>query len=221
MGTARTDWFRLRYTWIPILRFLQAVPAPVTVYCGAVATGEEAYSIAMLLEQYGIPGRVIATDVDPELIAIARLGVTSPGFVARACGAGALAGVLTPPQVLSHFRESGSAWRPSPAVRQRVTFDVADLRDCEIPAANLVVIRNAWRHLGDDGRKSLIERLQMLPSGSALSIGGADLAVEVETAAGTIVQATGIEDELVGFRAVPFGENDDGAPYFMGIFVKE
>ncbi|MCJ1682344.1 hypothetical protein MT350_04125 [Rathayibacter sp. VKM Ac-2928] len=159
-----------------------------------MATGEEAYSVAILLEHHGIPGRVIATDIDLELIAIARRGVTARLDLVQAAQSAVEAGVLRPMQLLDYFEEKAGEWRPSPAVRRRVTFDVADLRDCEIPSADVVLVRNVWRYLGDDGRKSLHERLLRLPSGIVLSVGGGDLIDEEQ-------RPTGLEKQLTGFRA--------------------
>ena len=56
-----------------------------------------------------------------------------------------------------------------------MTFAVADLRTAELPASDLIMLRNLWRHLGDDGAHHLAQQVaRALPHGGILSVGGAD-----------------------------------------------
>ena len=47
---------------------------PVRIWSAGCARGEEAYSLAYLLVRAGIPGTVLATDIDPAALAYARAG---------------------------------------------------------------------------------------------------------------------------------------------------
>jgi chemotaxis protein methyltransferase CheR len=47
---------------------------PLKIWCAACSTGEEAYSVALTAEQLGVEVRILATDVNPVAIEIARLG---------------------------------------------------------------------------------------------------------------------------------------------------
>ncbi|PPF32280.1 MULTISPECIES: CheR family methyltransferase [unclassified Rathayibacter] len=223
MGIARTTWFRFPRAWKPILEHLQSIEGPVTVYVGAVATGEEAYSMAMLLEEYDIPGRVIATDIDPELIALAIEGRTKNTEVAQAIMSAGVARVMKPARTLSHFEQlDEKTFRPSASVRERVTFSVADLRTCTIPTADVVLVRNAWRHLGPDGQRSLHRQLLRLTAGALLVVGSADLVLPQQTADGVVEHLTGLEDELTGFQAQYGGPPlEDGRPDTIGLFIRE
>lgn len=49
--------------------------APLHVWSAACSTGEEPYSIAMTLDARGLPAQILATDVDEEVLAVARRGV--------------------------------------------------------------------------------------------------------------------------------------------------
>lgn len=170
-GRAVTQWFRLAPTWPLLLSFLRTSESEPHIYIGGVASGQEAYSLAMLLEAHGIQARITATDFNPELIAIAERGSFSRESVEQA----ALAGVLPPTTVMGFFRVEGPRLRVADALRERVTFAVADLRTVILPSADLILLRNLWRHLGDSAAARLArEAARALPQLGILSVGGAD-----------------------------------------------
>jgi len=55
-----------------IAQHLAALERPVTVWSAACASGEEAYSLAIMLEREGIDGRVLTSDMNPQLVAAAQ-----------------------------------------------------------------------------------------------------------------------------------------------------
>jgi chemotaxis methyl-accepting protein methylase len=94
------------------------------VWVPACATGEEAYSIAMLMGEVldeqggGVELRVFATDVDREALDFARAGLYP---------AAALAG-LGEARLARWFRpEAHDQWRVSKALRDVCVFSVHDL----------------------------------------------------------------------------------------------
>jgi len=64
----------LRDTVLPALTEARR-GAPLRIWCAGCGTGEEAYTLAMLLEQAGIEGSIDATDIDPSALEFARAGV--------------------------------------------------------------------------------------------------------------------------------------------------
>ncbi|PKQ36541.1 MAG: hypothetical protein CVT61_00250 [Actinobacteria bacterium HGW-Actinobacteria-11] len=178
---AVTEWFRRPEAWPLILNYLRTSPNVPHIYAGGVASGEEAYSLAMLLEYHRIPGRITATDIDPELIHYAKAGTYPRSTVHQA----AQAGMLSSHAITRFLRSRGDRCTVSESVRSRVTFSVADLRTEELPNADMFLLRNLWRHLGDDGAHHLARQVaQALPTGGILSIGGADVLTERNTMSG-------------------------------------
>lgn len=69
-----TEWFRIPAVWPLLAATLAGLGRPVTVWSGACGTGEEAYSAAILLHDHGIPGQVLASDLDADLLKVAERG---------------------------------------------------------------------------------------------------------------------------------------------------
>lgn len=172
---ATTQWFRRPKTWPAIAAFLRerALSHPVHVFCGGVSTGEEAYSVAMLLEQLSIPGSVTAVDIDPELIDEARAARVTVDGLRQALHANVLSLAemdryidVAPDKRMTVTRR----------VRERVTFEVADLGRVDIPDADLLMLRNMWRHLSPAAYERTLRGVNaQLDRGALLSVGGADL----------------------------------------------
>lgn len=78
LTTNLTAFFREAHHFQLLEEFLTIRQPPIRIWCAAASTGEEAYSIAMVLaETYGERAdvRVIATDIDTEALAKAREAV--------------------------------------------------------------------------------------------------------------------------------------------------
>lgn len=174
-GRAVTQWFRRIDTWPLLLNKLRAAKEIPHVYVGGVATGEEAYSLAILLEANGVPARITATELNPELLAMAEAGVFTSGSVQQAVS------VLTPAAVTASFRPDGDSFRVTNWIRERVTFERADLRTAALPDVDVFMLRNLWRHLGVPSAVHLASEVaRVLPQLGVLSIGGADGLVDIE-----------------------------------------
>jgi chemotaxis protein methyltransferase CheR len=91
LTTNLTSFFREQHHFPVFADFLQRGLAgrPARVWCAAASTGEEPYSIAMtIVEALGenSPARVLATDIDTQVLACAGRGVYREQ-AAQACGA--------------------------------------------------------------------------------------------------------------------------------------
>ncbi|HEX4871060.1 MAG TPA: CheR family methyltransferase [Nevskiaceae bacterium] len=81
LTTNLTSFFREPHHFEALVGFLQALPGghPVRIWCSAASTGEEPYSIAIsACEAYGSltpPVRILATDIDTQVLATAARGV--------------------------------------------------------------------------------------------------------------------------------------------------
>lgn len=142
------------------LKTRAASGTPQTIRIVGVATGQEAYSLAMILEHLEIPGTIHATDIDPELVDFASAAVYTDDDVREAM----TAGVLGPVEVLDFFVNlTPNRWTVTPAVRNRVTLAVADAGISPLEACDLALARNVWTYIGTRGRAHLLAELQLFP----------------------------------------------------------
>ncbi|MCB1770922.1 MAG: protein-glutamate O-methyltransferase CheR, partial [Candidatus Competibacteraceae bacterium] len=121
--THETSFFRdihpfeaLKTTILPEL-FANRPSANVTIWCAACSSGQEPFSIAMLVREH-FPTfrnrvRIIATDLSGAILARARAGFYSQIEVNR----GLPAALLT-----KYFQKQGLRWRIRPEIRQMVEF---------------------------------------------------------------------------------------------------
>ncbi|WP_374243842.1 PAS domain S-box protein [Zoogloea sp.] len=124
-----SSFFRDPEVFDELARALQAVVAgkaageSVRVWVPACATGEEVYSIAIVLaealgERLGkLDARVFATDIDEEALDLARAGRYSAAEVSG----------LSPERLSRWFRSEGEGWRVSKALREMCVFSMHDL----------------------------------------------------------------------------------------------
>jgi chemotaxis protein methyltransferase CheR len=136
------------------------------VWCAASSTGEEPYTLAMMLDERGILDRVeiIASDVSLRAVTRARAGV----FRGRALRA------LPESARLRYFRPDGECVRLDDRIRHAVTFRTINLLD-EATIASLgtfdaVLCRNVLIYFRDTGVARVAERLarRLLPGGLLL-----------------------------------------------------
>lgn len=116
-------------------RFPRTSSEPFRVWVPGCATGEEAYSLSMLLSTV-MPTRriqIFATDLDENAIAIGRKAHYAPASVSE----------LTPEQVAKYFSATPSGFQLDRVVRERVVFARHDLiRDPLFLKLDLISCRN-------------------------------------------------------------------------------
>ena len=148
--------------------------SPVHVWCAGSSTGEEAYSLALLLEGRGVDARIVASDV-------------VPGGRERARAARYEALTLRHVDALTHARlfeqatASGGA-RVRAALRERVTFVQHNLVDAPLTAPDggwdAIVCRNVLIHWTPRQARALVPRLRgALAAAGTLVLGAADALV--------------------------------------------
>jgi chemotaxis protein methyltransferase CheR len=204
MTTNETFFFRdkipfdhLRDTVIPALIAARAKEKRIRIWCAAASSGQEPYSIAILLKSMAAQLRgyrvdLIATDLSPEVIERARQGVYSQFEVQRGL----------PIQLLvRHFSQVGETWQVGPDIRDMVQFRTLNLLQDFAPLGmfDVVFCRNVLIYFDQPTKIAVLDRLarQMLQDGY-LVLGAAETVV-------------GLSE---GFRPIPhrrglFGPNPD------------
>ncbi len=127
----------------------------VRVWTAGCSTGEEAYSIAILLQErmealkQNYKLQVFATDMDSRAIAVARAGVYPAS----------IADDINPARLARHFKlePDGTAYRVHKGIRDILVFSEQDLiKDPPFSRLDLITCRNLMIYLGTDLQKKLI-----------------------------------------------------------------
>lgn len=99
--------------------------AEIRVWSAGCATGQEAWSVAILLEEltktrdHPLSYRIIATDLSEPVLALAYIGVYSPEAV----------GNVRSRHLHEYFSRQGESFAIAPRLRERVVFSAYDLLD--------------------------------------------------------------------------------------------
>ena len=165
------DAFRTLETEViaPLIQAKDA-DAPLRVWVPGCATGEEAYSVAMLLLEQQTAAQnpcrlqIFATDVDEQALEVARRGIYPEGISAD----------VSPERLARFFtRVDESAWQISKQVRETVTFAVQNLiTDAPFSKMDLISCRNILIYLEPEMQKKIITLLHFaLKEGGYLFLG--------------------------------------------------
>jgi len=152
----------LRATVLPAL---QASPRrPLRIWSAACASGQEPYSIAMLVETFfprlAEDVEIWATDLSGRMLERCQQGRYSQLEVNRG---------LPAPMLVRHFEEEDGQWRVSARLRGRVQAGPIDLsRPWEgLPEMDIVFLRNVLIYFENPLREEVLQRVhrQLRPDG--------------------------------------------------------
>jgi chemotaxis protein methyltransferase CheR len=178
LTTNETTFFRdprafdaLRTQIIPEL--LAAKPDhPLTIWCAAASSGQEPYSVAMLLREHfptaAITARIIASDISRPMLARIDRGVYSSFEVTRGLPDALLAKYFTP---------EGADFRVRPAVRSMIEIREINLADSfpRLPPIDIALVRNVLIYFDAATRLDVLARVRrVLAPGGALVVGAAE-----------------------------------------------
>jgi len=156
--------------------------AGVRVWAAGCATGQEAYSLAMMCEDLRNEGaghaEIIATDMSERLLDKARSGLYTQFEVQRG---------LPIRKLIQHFEKVGDLWRISDRLRARVAFEQHNL--LQDPAAlgrfDLVLCRNVVSAFEPATRAATLERIaSAMAKDGVLILGIGEAAPETAAFAG-------------------------------------
>lgn len=122
------------------------------IWSAACSTGEEPYTLAMILSRLAPSDRVeiIGTDIDPQALAHAREGLYHERSLKEVSTEGKQA----------HFTKEGSFYRIDEDIRKRVKFKEHNLLADEFPSrCDLIVCRNVMIYFTDEAKQELYRNL--------------------------------------------------------------
>jgi chemotaxis protein methyltransferase CheR len=147
---------------------LPTLPRPVTIWSAGCANGQEAFSLAMLLEEQYIDGRVIATD----LSTAALQRTTEARYSGRE-----LSG-LSAERIAIHTTPTGNSRQVNRVIRERVTalrHNLLDPLPTEVLSSQVVFCRNVLIYLSPEHARAFLDRIAgALPTTSPLFLGAAE-----------------------------------------------
>lgn len=186
MTTNETSFFRdthpfdaLRKSILPDLGSQHANDRTLNIWCAASSTGQEPYTIAMMLRET-IPGidkwklTFIASDLSRDVLDRARSGKYSQLEINRG---------LPAPLLVKYFRKTGIEWEVIPELRKMIDFREINLLEQwpVMPALDLVFIRNVLIYFNQETKKQILGRIRRLMRPSAyLFLGGAETTLNLD-----------------------------------------
>ena len=163
LTTNETYFFRdrkpfdiLRDRLIPELQQARA-DRHLRIWCAAASTGQEAFSIAMMLDDLRAAGRgvdveIIATDLSERVLEKARAGLYTQFEVQRG---------LPVRMLIRHFEKVGDLWRIADRIRAMVRFQRFNLLDDLRPLGvfDIIVCRNVLIYFDPDAKRQTLEKI--------------------------------------------------------------
>ncbi|PZW43617.1 chemotaxis protein methyltransferase CheR [Humitalea rosea] len=158
---------------LPALHAARPAGARLRIWSAACSTGQEAYSLALLLADQlpALAGRqvdILGTDLSREVVERAREGVFSQFEVQRG---------LPVQMLVKHFIQEGGKWRIKPALRAMCRFEERNLlgEHRGLGGFDLIFCRNVLIYFDTPTKAKVLAALaaQLAPDG-ALYLGGAE-----------------------------------------------
>lgn len=186
MTTNETSFFRdrnpfdaLRDLVLPELIKARAAERRLSIWSAASSTGQEAYSIAMLLREEfpalsGWNVRILGTDLSEEVLEKARAGRYGQVEMNRG---------LPSPLLLKYFSRDGLNWIISGDLRRMVEFQQMNLAIewPALPRMDVVFLRNVLIYFNAETKKRILANVRsILRPGGRLFLGGAETTINLD-----------------------------------------
>jgi chemotaxis protein methyltransferase CheR len=186
MVTTESSFFRdhhpfeaLRKVVLPDLLNRRRAERSLQIWCAASSTGQEPYSLALLLREHfpelaGWRISLLASDISGEVLARAREGRYRQIEVNRGLPASLL---------VKYFEQHGTDWQLKPHIRHMVEFKEINLAQGwpQLPPMDLVLIRNVMIYFEVDTKRKILGKVARLlrPDGYLL-LGGAETTLNLD-----------------------------------------
>ena len=198
MTTNETFFFRdklpfdhFRDTVMPALLVARERDKRIRIWCTAASTGQEPYSLAMILKAMGasLAGYridIVATDLSSEVLEKAKAGIYTQFEVQRGL----------PVQLLvKFFEQNGESWQLAPELRSMVQFRSLNLLNdfSALGAFDVVFCRNVLIYFDQECKVAVLNRIarQMLDDGY-LVLGAAETVIGLTDAFKPLAERRGL-----------------------------
>jgi chemotaxis protein methyltransferase CheR len=145
----------------------------IRIWCAACSTGQEPYSLSMILEEMktqlaGITVEILATDISEKVLQLAKNGVYSQFEVQRG---------LPIRMLMKHFKQVGTRWQIDPAMGERIQYRSLNLLQPfkGLGQFDIIFCRNVLIYFGEATKRDVLDRLgDVLTPDGYLMLGGAE-----------------------------------------------
>jgi len=188
MTTNETSFFRdmhpfeaVRKNIFPEMMKSRANTRALHIWCGACSSGQEPYSLAMLIREHfpmlnSWKVNITASDLSDEILAKARQGCYGPLEVNRG---------LPAPLLVKYFERHGTEWKVKDILRDMITFHQMNLTGVwdVMPHLDMVMLRNVLIYFDQDTKRSILGNIRRLlkPDGY-LFLGSAETTFNIDDA---------------------------------------
>lgn len=183
MTTNETFFFRDRTPFdlfksevIPHLTANRPAGSKIKIWCAAASTGQEPYSLAMVLNEEvarmkGIQNSILATDISEKVLQKSRTGLYSQFEVQRG---------LPVQLMVKYFEKADELWRISPTLQQHISFRKFNLLDSftSLGKFDVVFCRNVLIYFDQETKVDILSRLaQTIAPDGFLFLGAAETVI--------------------------------------------
>jgi chemotaxis protein methyltransferase CheR len=150
----------------------------ISIWSAAASSGQEAYSIAMLLHEMGLEGwniQILGTDINQQILERAASGRYLQIEVNRG---------LPAKYLVKYFTRVGLDWQISPKLRSMVRFQQFDLRASarSLGPFDIVFCRNVLIYFDVETKKKILASIrQTLNPRGLLALGAAETTINLDS----------------------------------------
>ena len=188
MVTTETSFFRdvhpfetLRKTVLPELLRSRLPDRELNIWCGASASGQEPYAIAILIREHfpellGWTVNILASDLSTEMLKRSQEARYTQLEVSRGMPAALLA---------KYFHQDGFHWVLRDDIRSMVRFQQINLAQAwpQMPMWDIILIRNVMIYFDIETKKAILRRVsKVLRPDGLLILGGAETTLNLDSA---------------------------------------
>lgn len=158
---------------LPRLSETRASKRQIRIWSAACSSGQEAYSLAMILNDEGAKFagwrfEIVGTDISAEMVERARSGTYTQFEVQRG---------LPIQMLVKHFKQVGDKWQISQQMRQMATFKEWNLLQdlSALGQFDIVFCRNVLIYFDQPTKTKVLESIaRIMPPDGVLYLGGAE-----------------------------------------------
>jgi chemotaxis protein methyltransferase CheR len=169
------DFMAFRDTMLPSLQRARRASRTLRIWCAASASGQEPYSLAMILDELNLFAdwsiEILGTDLSEQAINHAQVGLYTQAEVQRG---------LSPPMLAKYFRQVEDGWRIEDSIRRRVRFRVLNLLHpfAHLGLFDVIFSRNVLMYFDPITKEDVARRLSRRLAGDGYLVLGAAETVE-------------------------------------------
>ena len=195
----KTPFEHFEKVMLPPLLKSRATAKRLRIWCAAASTGQEPYSLAMILKEKAALMKdwrieILGTDLSTEVLAKATQGIYSQFEVQRG---------LPIQMLVKYFTKDGDQWRVNQDVRNMVQYKTNNLLEpyAGFGSFDIVFCRNVLIYFDPPTKQNVLERMaQVLAPDGYMVLGAAETVLGVTSVFSPVENARGVYGRTVAQR---------------------